>query len=390
VKYKINISKVLNWSTFLLINIIMLLYLSKVYDFSFKSDPIRFGALVLLICILFVRLFNLKGIINRISGIFIIFIIYLVYLVALIFLKEEYSISNLMNIVLFPLTFLCSYLMVINKIQFLKIKKFQYIFIFIIMLLYLYTKFFIGHHGGLMINSIYYLVLLLPFVLICEKKLLRNVMIFAILICVLISMKRTAFIAVIGSLILFFVLKREKQLNKKSGVKLKNILYIILGIILIYLIYSFISDKLGFNILDRFNNNNIDISSGRFDIYRMVLDDFYISDIFQMFFGHGYNSVVYLTGGLSAHNDFLEILYDFGIVGLMLYVFIYINLLSIYKVFKKNRYINSEAFLVSIFIFGVMCIASHLIFIPTYVVYLTLFWGLCINDFNNQLKKCLK
>ena len=54
--------------------------------------------------------------------------------------------------------------------------------------------------------------------------------------------------------------------------------------------------------------------------------------------GHGYNAVLVDSPiHLSAHNDFLEILYDYGLVGLSLYLVFVLSFLKVsLRAFRKN------------------------------------------------------
>lgn len=88
--------------------------------------------------------------------------------------------------------------------------------------------------------------------------------------------------------------------------------------------------------------------------------------------------------GTSAHNDILEVLYDFGLLGLLLYLIIIINLCkkALYGIQKKIK--NYDAFAASLVLFLVISMFSNLIIVPTYFFLLCQFWGIMINEMRNN------
>ena len=79
-----------------------------------------------------------------------------------------------------------------------------------------------------------------------------------------------------------------------------------------------------------------DISSGRFDIYDIILESFKEN----MFFGHGTSSFDYLYA-YGAHNIYLQLLYENGIFGLLLWIILFVKVLI--KAFKRV-FVNQNNF----------------------------------------------
>ena len=101
-------------------------------------------------------------------------------------------------------------------------------------------------------------------------------------------------------------------------------------------------------------------------------------------FGDGYYGVVKIVGG-TAHNDFLEIFFDFGLIGFIAYINIYVVLLKNYLRMNKNKYPYRSQYLVSILTFIIML--SHVIMIPSYMMFICLYWGMVSTHFYNYLLK---
>lgn len=84
--------------------------------------------------------------------------------------------------------------------------------------------------------------------------------------------------------------------------------------------------------LDRFEDTS---GSGRAEIYSSIIDGVNQSSFGALLYGHGFYATADLTKrsfgssfGSVAHNDWLEIAYDFGLVGLILYLSILFFLLK--------------------------------------------------------------
>ena len=103
---------------------------------------------------------------------------------------------------------------------------------------------------------------------------------------------------------------------KKTTIVIGIILLTIFGGLFIYL------GTLGENnIFERFENIGNDNGSGRTVVWEVTQKMISKEDALSFFVGNGYNTVRRDSPiFLSAHNDFLEITYDFGLIGLSLYI----------------------------------------------------------------------
>ena len=64
----------------------------------------------------------------------------------------------------------------------------------------------------------------------------------------------------------------------------------------------------------------------RIDMYQGTLNAYDSLSLFEQLFGHGYKAIEKDLYGRPTHNDLLEILYDYGVVALLLYVLFLIGL----------------------------------------------------------------
>lgn len=255
-----------------------------------------------------------------------------------------------------------------------RVLKLVLLFTFASSTMYLYTVATQGLRGGLLINAVFYVLLCLPFVLSVSHALTRRIGFLTIVIIVASSNKRTAFIALIIALILFLIASKTQA--RFHRVRNHRTLSLLTGLALSTLIaHWFASTFLGVDVLEKFGRLGEDGGSGRAEIYMWVLERIYTSSGADLWFGRGINAVARDTGGVSAHNDFLEIAYDYGLIGFLLYLMVFVSLAGSQRQLTRRGSNFAGPWAASLGIFLVMSLFSHVIFVPTYVGLLGLFWG---------------
>lgn len=153
---------------------------------------------------------------------------------------------------------------------------------------------------------------------------------------ILLGGKRSVFITYLLCLILylwFIFFAKQTKSNNKSIKKALTILCIFIAIA--YVITNF-SSQIEY-LSDRFSNIQEDRGSGREDIYTAIINSYLNSSIISQLFGHGYFAVVNKFE-IGAHNDYLEILYDYGLFAELSYIFLTIKILYFsIKNYLRNR-----------------------------------------------------
>ena len=213
-------------------------------------------------------------------------------------------------------------------------------------------------------NSIYYMVCLFPVVFYESKKHIKYFLFIATFACTLLSGKRTALIALAVAFVIPYIVKMF-MLERKKWVRNSIALIAIFAIIIIS--YDILISNFDITILERFENIEEDGGSGRSEIYATVWRKIKNSDVPQLLLGRGYNGV--FTSGIvdtSAHNDFLEVLFDYGILGAAFYLLFIFGLFSIAKKLVKRQSEMSLPFISGLAVFVCMSLTSHLIIYPTY------------------------
>ncbi|HEY9059400.1 MAG TPA: O-antigen ligase family protein [Pseudobacteroides sp.] len=301
------------------------------------------------------------------------------------------AISTLMNYntqqhnILIPITIQSFWwsVLIISFVAFRKnnddkfVSRTHLIFFCVIFILYLQYAINIKSHNIVtpsMAGSIYYVLLFLPFIMMLETASIRNICILLISFTTFLSLKRTAFLALIGSLFVYFIVDYFVS-NKKITKRFYLISSVFLVLLISIYMYNFILEKYNMDIMLRFQRLETDGGSGRDTIYQVVWNEIRTFDIKSLIIGKGFNGVE-LTSSveLSAHNDFLEVLYDYGILGLSLYLAMIFNIIK-YNIFLiKTKSKCAGAFSASLTIFLVMSMFSHLIIYPTYFMLIVTFW----------------
>ena len=124
-------------------------------------------------------------------------------------------------------------------------------------------------------------------------------------------------------------------------------------------------------------------SSGRNYLWARIIELLENSNIVSLVFGHG-DGAVSKTIGAHAHNDYLEILYDFGILPLILYASFYVSCIVVFWGMLKRKYQHAICFgmslLFSLFVsmFSFYCIA------PTYITCGMLCAGYILHDYRSK------
>lgn len=233
------------------------------------------------------------------------------------------------------------------------------------------------HHTG--INEVYWILLGLPLIYICKSMIIKYTMTVAIIFATFMSMKATGILAIsIG--FLFAEWTRCRILNRGLKPFIKLLLFTTVAYILFILINDYLVSTFGLNWLEKYEVSTSTGGSGRYAIWNQTMGLIYNSSFFNFIFGHGHNALIgYL--GFSAHNDFIEVLYDYGLIMFIIYISIYVRLFK--EAYRMIVYRSklAPAFVLSIVLFCVLSMFSHLIIYPGLMVNLGVIWAICLSEF---------
>ena len=189
---------------------------------------------------------------------------------------------------------------------------------------------------GSSVNAAYSMIYILFMLCVNGFNRKTNLLFFAIFCLVILSAKRGAIICMM-LVSLSYILYRYAH-------KLKTMVFIIpFALLLLYGVTQYIYTN-SVNLQTKVEGTMQGNSSGREYMNEVLWLHFLHSSTQDQIFGYQFGGSISLLG-IDAHNDWLEILIGQGLVGVILYIMLLINLWYIYV--KKKRYLkNYERFIV--------------------------------------------
>lgn len=366
---------------FTIINLFLFENMGKIYALSWVNDRIRLVCYALLgiLSMVFLVLYLIKyaGKAKR-NSVGMTMVIYLLILSFLLVWHSNTASDIWLVCTMIPFSLIMSYYGFSECHEINRVINIQCVIFCLFWILFMYNKLFLYQAGAGKLNSIFYLVLLIPFIMCQQHAGWKMILVGLLSIAVVISLKRTAAVILVIALIVHLWIK-------DTGDRTRT-LKIIIAIIVLAIITVAIQDRLNVDIIGKFEMMSEDGGSGRSDIYKVLFANIFNRGVERFIWGDGYYGVINIIGG-TAHNDFLEVLFDFGIIGVIAYINIYVKLVKNYFQMKRKQYPYRSQYLVSIFIFLIMSLLSHVIMIPTYMMFICLFWGMILSHFNNYLVK---
>lgn len=167
------------------------------------------------------------------------------------------------------------------------------------------------------LGSSYYSLYMLPLVLVYPSKNGKTCLTIIVSLAVFSSVKRGGVLALALAMIAYII---TNQLVSKQG-KFKKIIIGFCVLTAFIAIFAYIGTMGDNNIFERFESIQEDNGSGRTDVWAEAWRLITEQGIFTYFVGNGFNTVVHNSRYvLSAHNDYLEAWFDFGLIGMLLYI----------------------------------------------------------------------
>jgi len=221
-------------------------------------------------------------------------------------------------------------------------------------------------------NTSYFILYFLPFILCLKDNLFKKILLFLVLCIVILSAKRGAFISLTLALIIYYLIISKFRTNSQVSYLL---LLGVFSIVLVFLVICF-TNNTDLYVVERILSIGDDGGSGRTDIWKQVLEQISRSSFTELLFGHGYDSVIKIKEiGFSAHNDFLEVVYDFGIIAFILYICLHLNLIIYISRLFKYRSEYTASFAVSYVLFLTSSLVAHTYIYIYYMSIFCLFWA---------------
>lgn len=199
----------------------------------------------------------------------------------------------------------------------------------------------------------YYLLIFIPYIFLLEKKWIKTLLTLILSIMVITSFKRGTIITLPMMLLVYGYVKEVR-----SGHMIRFIGNFILVSIFSIVMLFIIDEKSDGFLLDRFSKEELAEGSGRSEYRKIALDVIAERNLIDLFIGTGHGSSVKLIG-TGIHNEWVEFLFSFGLVGLILYIILGFKFLKqgYYYYKQKSKY------------------APHMLMMVTYFYMVSLFSG---------------
>lgn len=212
-------------------------------------------------------------------------------------------------------------------------------------------------------------------ILLDKKDKLLFILIVIATLTLFLVVKRGAILCLLASVCFWFYLYNTKYITAK---KLLRTMLIIVGAILLLLMFFIIRGDV---LIERAADTS---GSGRDIMYALIILDYFASGTLEVIFGHGALGVQEFTGkalqiregakyGLQAHSDWLTLLYDFGLLGAIIFASFHVFLIKKIKQIKSINYpiyCRIMAMYLSLFMvsfFSEIFFSTSLIFLSLYI-----------------------
>lgn len=191
------------------------------------------------------------------------------------------------------------------------------------------------------LNLIYNVIVLIPWLFVLFKNNQRRKICIAILSLVMavLSLKRGGLIVLPLMLVSYLLIEARKENRLRSTLKM----ILVLGIAFVFAIIVINHFTNGF-LIARFSAEQLEGGSGRINIYTAALENIQNRGIVDLILGLGSGSSSRIIG-TGCHNEWLEFMFSFGIVGLALY---FRMILTILLTIQKMKYMNPDYYAPSV------------------------------------------
>lgn len=239
-----------------------------------------------------------------------------------------------------------------------------------------------GYNTSVWVYASYIFGALLPFVLWSSLKGRTKAALYVLgAIAVLAALKRGPLLCIIAVLVIYLgsiILSRHYSLNTRCAYLL---LLICCAGIIVFLAMALI-DSTENNTFIRLMDIQNELDNSRGPLVEETMKAYQSSSAIEKAFGHGFNSVKAdniipsAFGSLSSHNDFVEILYNLGFVGMSMYIIFLLCVLRAVVRLCKMRDSWGYILLASFVTFMIQSNVSHL-YLYNYIFHIWIITWIC-------------
>lgn len=242
---------------------------------------------------------------------------------------------------------------------------------------YQYIYILINTDEQVQLMSYYFSLYLLPLALCVNKRAIKYLLVIVLIVVATTAGKRTGAVALFLGIFTYLYI----HLYSVPDAKKKKLLLVVFIVLLVcgYYAISFSLESSDLFLFQRLSSMGEDHGSGRTEWYGKVLSEIKNMDFTYYMFGHGYKGVLkYLHKGKGADTDILEVTYDYGVVGTILFWALLLSLISYVIYLTRKRSFYAAPFGMSVTIYVIGSTLSHIIVYPYFEIIFALTWGYII------------
>lgn len=207
----------------------------------------------------------------------------------------------------------------------------------------------------------YYLLIFVPFILLLKKSKIKTGLLILSIIMIMTSFKRGTMVTLPVMLIVYGYVKGLLANDLSKFYKYFGIL-LFLAILLI----PIIDESSGGFLSQRFSQEQLEDGSGRSGNWELAINNIEQRSEFELFVGLGHGSSVKLLG-TGVHNEWLEFLFSFGIIGFLLYLVLGLKFMrQAYTAFKLRSKYAPHICMMMVYFYMISIFSG---FIGVYVTY---------------------
>lgn len=232
------------------------------------------------------------------------------------------------------------------------------------------------------------LIVMLPFVFNVKNNILRFSLIALIGVTSFISLKRSTVLAfVVATIIyqLYLVLKTQRK-SKKQILNFLKLIVVLVGVFYLFHTINNITDN---SLSQRIEAIWTDGGSGRDIIFAKTIAHIKEANFNNFVIGHGYKAAE-KTFGVFAHNDFIEILFNFGVIALSVFLLFLRELFIIGIRLAKARNVpnnTTASYFATIGLFLILGMLNVFVVVPVFMGTIMFYMGITIGMHSDIIKK---
>lgn len=226
------------------------------------------------------------------------------------------------------------------------------------------------------VNFVYYLFLAIPALLFFKKNIYIPALIITA-IAIMLSGKRGPIFVILLICLIHPILQAfiaKGRVSKSIGA----LLLMAVALLFLSVYYQDIFERS----IDRVLSLKSDKGSGREDIYKIVLEGYFNKGVSGIVFGNGFESTKVLTDGYTAHNDIIEVLYNYGFIAFLILLSLYKNLIEKIKIMYRRLPAYAFGYWGSVILFVFLSNISHIINYPHFMLLVPL-WSFVFYQVHN-------